>query len=932
MTPAPNPPRATARLQFHAGFTLDHAVAIVPYLAALGISHLYASPLLGARSGSNHGYDVTDPTRINPGVGGLPALQRLVSALRAHGMGLVLDIVPNHMAASVENPWWRDVLEWGQESPRADFFDIDWTYPDAKLRGRVLVPTLPRPRDELLADGEAGLEFDPGTAEADDRHHDHDHETARIHVGIAGQRFPLAASMYSKVMGQDDALRELAAYFQGATPGASFAYALQRLGEVGENAAGREAIEAALSRYSASTPEGRQRLDALLAGQPYLLAPWSQAWHRINWRRFFDVTDLIAIRPDRPEVFDAVHARVLELYADGLIDGLRIDHIDGLIDPQGYCRQLRERLRALEARRPAEAPTGPAYLIVEKILAPGEKLRQDWDIDGTTGYEFMDQVGALLHDPAGDAPLRALWESLAGAHGYAAHVLDARRQMTLENFAADLDATVRAIRALARQDDEADSGIGSLRAALVELIVHFPVYRTYAEVSGADRLDIRVLQQAALAAQGSGAEIDPEAMALLLRWLSGDAPEEAQEEAARVIRRFQRLTPPIAAKAIEDTTFYRYGRLLSRNEVGAEPDHFSMSAAEFHTACAQRQRSHPHSLLATATHDHKRGEDARARLAVLSEVPEDWTRQLRQWQGLFPGAGAADADQSQMPDPVDESMLYQSLVGAWPLALDIGDAAALEALRERLSQWQQKALREAKRHSSWAEPNEAYEAACEQRLRRCLSTQDGAAFLSSFDAFVRGIAPAGALNSLVQTLLRLTAPGVPDLYQGTELWDFSLVDPDNRRRVDYPLREAALQARPPLPELLGQWKDGRIKQHLVAAVLEARRAHPALFAHGGYAPLELEGTHAGRAIAFLREHQGQALAVLAPRLAWPLLGPQAQSPHVPPAQWGDTSLALPGTWRDVVTGRRHRLSAPAPLRELLADFPVAALLREPPSA
>ncbi|HZF97914.1 MAG TPA: malto-oligosyltrehalose synthase [Pseudoxanthomonas sp.] len=925
MTPVPNPPRATARLQFHADFTLDHAVAIVPYLASLGISHVYASPLLAARSGSNHGYDVTDPTRINPAVGGLPALRRLASALRAHGMGLVLDIVPNHMAASVENPWWRDVLEWGQDSPYADFFDIDWTFPDPKLRGRVLVPTLPRPRDELLADGEVGLEFGPGTAETGSE----DRETARIQVGIAGQRFPLAANAYAEVLGGSEALQASVDRFASATPGASFEHALRELGEAAENADGREAIDSALARYWASTAEGRQRLNALLAGQPYLLAPWSQAWHRINWRRFFDVTDLIAIRPDRPGVFDAVHACVLELYAEGLIDGLRIDHIDGLIDPQGYCRQLRERLRALESRRPADAPAGPAYLIVEKILAPGEKLRQDWDVDGTTGYEFMDQVGALLHDPAGEAPLRVLWESLAGAHPYAAHVLDARRQMTLENFAADLDATVRAIRALAHQDDEADSGIASLRAALVELIVHFPVYRTYAEASGADRLDIRVLQQAALAAQGSGADIDPEAMGLLLRWLSGDAPEEAQEEAARVIRRFQRLTPPIAAKAIEDTTFYRYGRLLSRNEVGAEPDHFSMSPKEFHAACAQRQRSHPHSLLATATHDHKRGEDARARLAVLSEIPDRWERHLRQWQGLF--AGDADGDRSQAPDPVDESMLYQSLVGAWPLDLDTSDTEALEALRERLSQWQQKALREAKRHSSWAEPNDRYEAACQERLRRCLWPQEGAGFLASFESLVRVIAPAGALNSLVQTLLRLTVPGVPDLYQGTEFWDFSLVDPDNRRPVDYARREAALHASADLPALLGQWKDGRIKQHLIAALLNARREHPALFADGGHTPLEPSGAHAGRAIAFLREHEGQALAVLAPRLAWPLLDAQAETPQVLPERWADTALPLPpGAWRDVISGRTHEVEearGPLPLRELLADFPVTALLR-----
>ena len=923
----PQPPRATARLQFHPGFTLDAAVAVVPYLARLGISHVYASPLLAARSGSSHGYDVVDPTRINPELGGMPALRRLVAELRSHGMGLILDIVPNHMAASVENRWWRDVLEWGRDSPYSHFFDIDWAFPDPKLHGRVLVPTLGRPRNDLLAEGDIELQL---ASEAPDAEAASPHSQSwldRIHVVTAGQRFPLAASAYALVLSAEESLADLAEQFAGSTSGSSFEAALAALHERAANDDGRKALDAALARYAPTSPEGLQRLDQLLASQPYLLAPWSQAWHRINWRRFFDVTDLIAIRPDRPGVFEAAHARVLQLYAEGLVDGLRIDHIDGLIDPAGYCRQLRENLRAVESLRPAEAPAGPAYLIVEKILAPGETLREDWDVDGTTGYEFMDQVGALLHDPDGAEPLKRFWQSLAGARTYAAHVLDARRQMTTENFEADLDATVRAVRALARQDDDADSGVKELREALVELIVHFPVYRTYADVTGADRVDTRVLEHAAAAARKSGAAFDKDAMALLLRWLSGDAPDDAQEEAARVITRFQRLTPPIAAKALEDTTFYRYAPLLSRNEVGAEPDHFALSVNDFHAACARRRRSTPHTLLATATHDHKRGEDARARLAVLSEMHVDWPAQVTSWRTLN-AACRSRVGSTEAPDPVDEFILYQTLVGAWPLDLDATDADAVATFAARVGEWQRKALREAKRRSSWAEPNEAYESACQRFLDSCLSLHGGCDFLTGLANFVRLIAPAGALNGLTQTLLRLTTPGVPDLYQGSEFWDFSLVDPDNRRPVDYEARKDALSdpARPAV--LLNGWTDGRIKQRLVACALAARSAQPDLFAHGSYRPLTLGGTCASRAIAFLRQHQDESVVVVATRLAWPLLGPEAMSPHVAPAHWKDSTVELPsGDWEDVLSGRVHRSQGSLALRTLLETFPAALLVK-----
>ncbi|MDQ3288771.1 MAG: malto-oligosyltrehalose synthase [Pseudomonadota bacterium] len=908
MSTVPCPPRATVRLQLCRDFTLDHARATVPYHCALGISHFYLSPLLAARAGSTHGYDVIDPGRLDPHRGDLASLQKLVAELRAHGMGLILDIVPNHMAASVENPWWRDLLEWGRASRYQRHFDIDWESPDPELHGRVLLPTLGRPLAALLADSQVRLEPDDGDG--------------RIHVAVGGQRFPLAASRYRHVLASD-ALANVAARFASASPGAGFERALKSLRECLHTRDGRAQVESCFDvRFSPTTAEGRERLEALLASQPYLLVPWQEAWQRINWRRFFDINDLVAIRPDRPEVFDDVHRLVLDLYAQGLIDGVRIDHIDGLIDPAGYCRHLRHALAEREAARPEDAPGGPAYLVVEKILSAGETLRPEWPVDGTTGYEFMDQVAAVLHDPAGTAPLDRLWRQVSSGESYEDLALSARRRMLVENFAADLDACVRALRDLALVSRVEVAG-DDLRAALAELVVHFPVYRTYARPGTVDPLDAQVLANAALAARAAG-NSDPSWLALLQDWLSGDPPADACREAALAIERFQRLTPPVAAKAIEDTTFYRYGRLLSRNEVGAEPDHLALSVNAFHAACARRASDTPDTLLATATHDHKRGEDARARLAVLSETPREWAAHVREWQALNAGVRSI-IDDAPAPSPDDEATLYQSLVGAWPAMCGQPlDADALNPFAERMVQWQRKALREAKCRSSWTDSNEPYEAACEQFLRSCLSPDS--VFVARMSTFVAGIAAAGALNGLAQALLRMTTPGVPDLYQGTELWDFSLVDPDNRSPVDYGVRQSALATGDPWPDLIAQWHDGRLKQHLISRVLSARRELPELFARGTYRALELHGARRAHVIAFTREHESRAAIVVVPRLSWALLG-ETRTPRVPPDCWGDTALELTDEWRDVIADRSRRFGGKALLTDILDPGPVALLIR-----
>jgi len=795
-------PRATARLQFHRGFTLADGAAIVPYLAGLGISHLYSSPLFAARRGSLHGYDVVDYGAINPELGGRPGLEHLAAALRRHGMGLVLDIVPNHMAAdAAENPWWRDVLVHGRASPYAGFFDIDWSPPEPWLRGKVLLPVLAGPYAEALAAG-------------------------------------------------------------------------------GSQATGEE-------RHSR-------------------LAWWRTAGDAINWRRFFDVNGLVALRADRADVFAATHRLVLELFAAGLVDGVRVDHVDGLADPAAYCRRLRRALtRAGGGRRP--------YIVVEKILAHGEALPAEWAVDGTTGYDFMAEAGGLLHDPAGEAPLSRLWARLTGrGAGFAAEERRARAELLSRLFAAD---AARAVREIAAAGPRRDLPPAALSRAVAAVARHFPVYRSYPGGPGGP------LAQALAAAAESLARADRP-------WLDslGDiltAPPRGRHRRAQI--RFQLLTAPLAAKAVEDTAFYRYGRLLSRNEVGASPARFALAPEEFHQAAAARQRHFPNAMLATATHDHKRGEDVRARLAVLSEIPTEWAALVEGWM-------ARNAPRRRMleggpaPGPAEEMMLYQTLIGAWPALLEPTDEDGVAAFAARVARWQEKALREAKERTDWAEPDEAYESACRGFLTETLADRPLRAEMAEFAA---RIAPAGAVNGLAQTMLRLTVPGVPDLYQGTEFWDESLVDPDNRRAVDFASRRAALERAAPIGELLGEWRSGHIKQALIARMLALRARFPRLFAAGAYRKLAISGPRAGHVLAFAREDGPTRLLVAVARLAVPLLG-RADAPAIDRAAWAGTVLQAPmaGPWRDVLAEAQPLAGESLDLGAVFAGLPVAGWLRD----
>jgi len=927
--PAPSTPRATARLQFHKDFPIDAAVPLVPYFARLGISHLYASPILKARPGSTHGYDIVDPEHINPELGGEAALERLVAALRAHDMGLILDIVPNHMGVGgADNGWWLDVLEWGPQSPFARYFDIDWNPPDPALNDRMLAPFLGAPYGTVLGSGDLALHFEPASG--------------KVYAEYFEHRFPLAPRTYATLLSatREPALVGIAQIFRAlegtGTPEATRAAAGLALDMLAHHAAtpeGRAQVDAVLAAHDPREEAGRARLHALLEAQNYRLAWWRAATDEINWRRFFDVTSLGGLQVERPQVFEAVHALILRLYETGMIDGVRVDHVDGLADPRGYCRKLRRRLDALTPRRPDDAPKGEPLLLIEKILAPHEKLRRDWMVDGTTGYNFMDEVSGLLHDPAGAEPLAALWHDLTGRPaGFEEEAREARRQILRYNLASELNATAFALRRIAMRDlATRDFTLTGIRRALTEVLVHFPAYRSYLGLAGRNEADRRLLDWALAGARRTVRETDRPLLDLLDGWLGGDPPRALphalRRERLRAAVRFQQLSAPVAAKSVEDTAFYRYGRLISRNEVGSEPSHFAETPAAFHADCRDRARHFPREMLATATHDTKRGEDTRARLAVLSEIPGEWAATLTRWTRLN-AVLKKEIDGEPAPDATDEIMLYQSLVGAWPLDLDPADEAGVESLIGRLAAWQEKALREGKRRSEWAVPNEPYEAACRDFLRGMLAADRPSRLREEVAALVGRLSPAGAANGLAQTLLRCTTPGIPDLYQGTEFWDFSLVDPDNRRPVDFAAREAALEAAEAPAALLPHWRDGRVKAALLARALSLRARLPALFAEGEYVPLDAEGPMADHLLAFARRHGDAASVTVVTRL--PTRHLEGDLPLLPPAAWEGTALRLPSpldglALRDALGDAAPPAGGTLAVGSLLARLPVALL-------
>ncbi|OHV10575.1 malto-oligosyltrehalose synthase [Kushneria phosphatilytica] len=940
--------RATLRLQFHPGFTLDDACELVDYCSALGISHLYASPLLKSRTDSTHGYDGVDPTRIDPQLGGEEALARLVERLHARDMGLIMDIVPNHLAIGHENPWWQDVLQMGQQSAHAHFFDIDWHSPDPALQGRMLLPLLGDTYGSVLRSGELQPGFDAELGELQVSYHEHRFPLAMHSLG------PLLESAgASSLAALANALPLTVDEAESARAGvAELRTALQQW--LTQSSA-RDALARVLADHDGSTPERAERLHALLERQWYRLAWWRAGNDELNWRRFFDVTELAGVRVELPDVFEAVHARVFDLIERGWVDGVRIDHVDGLADPRGYCLQLRTRLDELAARRPVTTRTSAPDrlpILVEKILAEDEQLHDDWGVDGDTGYAFMNSVNALQHRPDGEAPLAALWSSLSGRTAdFSEETVRSRRLMLKSLLASEFEGTVRALRAVAcSHPDHRDLTTGMIRRALRELVVQFGIYRTYADDHGRPVQDEPHFQRALKVARYCVEPPGQQVLDALECWLGSEAPvnfpEPERTARLRAITRFQQLTSPVAAKAVEDTAGYRCAVLLSRSDVGFEADTFSMSVERFHAANQDRHARFPHAMLTTATHDHKRGEDVRARLAALSEWASVYTEAVRQWfvdASALRGRTASTGGVTVMP--ADELMLYQILVGAWPLDLLPDDEAGMTAFAERIEAWQQKALREAKLNSHWLYTNEPYEQACRDFTRGLLTSPEMHELRHSIHGMAMRIAPTGAINSLVQTLLRMTAPGMPDLYQGTEYWDFSLVDPDNRRPVDFEARQRTLASSDSLVELQTHWQDGRIKQALIHGVLMLRQRYPVLFAEGEYLPLSVEGEGADQVVAFQRRHGQQQLVVVAARHAGTMSGEGLQ---IDPECWGRTRIRwfdesnmqvcrMP--WKDWLTGRTivlhcaesslgRCMEQSVTLGRLLAELPFCLLVRD----
>jgi (1->4)-alpha-D-glucan 1-alpha-D-glucosylmutase len=867
------PPRSTIRLQLHRGFTFDNAAALAPYFATLGVSHLYLSPILTARAGSMHGYDVVDPTRVNPELGGEEALRRLVQAARRNGLGIILDIVPNHMAIGSNNRWWMDVLARGRKSRFAKYFDIDWTPDNPHLRGKVALPILSRPYGQALAAGEITVRCDKN-GPALVRYFDHS--------------LPLAAA-------SDPTL-----------------------------------AQPPYRDFDPASAEGRERLSKLLDSQHYRLMWWRSANDEINWRRFFDINELAAIRVEDDEVFEAVHGMILRLYADGLIDGLRIDHVDGLARPGAYCRKLRQRLLSLERERPDDCPKGPAYLVVEKILSHDETLPKGWEIDGTTGYDFMDEISSLQHDANGEHTLEKLWERASGRSAdFAIEEKLARRQILQRSFAAQHEAAAQALYEIAQADlSTRDFSRRAIGRCLTEILTHFPAYRTYAEVSQASPADNAFLSRALADAKTTCLPSDRWLVDILGNWLSGKRIRPATDTLQVVaMRRFQQLSAPLCAKAVEDTAFYRYGRLISRNDVGFDARLFSCSIPEFHERMLARATGLPLDMLATATHDHKRGEDVRARLAVLSELAGEWSHAVKRWLRLA-ASRLREVDGIRMPHEGDLAILFQTIVGAWPHELATNDEPGLAAYSARLTAWQQKALREAKLWSDWSEPNEVYESAAINFIQFLFAEPFD--LLNEIAAFAHRVAAAGAANSLAQTLIKFTAPGVPDIYQGTEYWDLSLVDPDNRAPVDFAARQNTLDDTFPA-ELAASWRDGCIKQSTIARILAARKTAPKLFSKGSYVPLETIGPLAAHIVAFARVFDGGFAITAASRLCVRLLSDES-SLAPPPERWQSTGIVTPTFLRNAVCfsplhrSRKIHLDAILAASEIFEDLPIAFLM------
>ena len=892
---------ATYRLQFREGTSFEAARDLAPYLKTFGVSHLYASPIFAASPGSTHGYDVVDYNRYEADLGGDAAFLAMSDALAARDLGLILDFVPNHMGVSPENAWWEDVLAWGRESRYATTFDIAW---DAE---KVLIPVLAKPYGEAAMDGDLSVVLD--------------RDNTRLRFDAGGYELPLGPRTLGAVFGfLDHGERDrLVRRFSVATPAEG-----EELTERLREHLGDEDFAASLGRAIETINADKDALHALHEAQVWRLAWWRTAREKLTYRRFFEIADLIGVRQELRHVFRDSHRTVIRLARERRLDGIRIDHVDGLADPKGYLLDLRQAFQSVR-RDP--------LIYVEKILTGPERLRTSWGIEGTTGYEFITALSGLYVDAGQEAGMTKAYADFIGEEeNLRTMIVRQKRSIFSRNLAGELAyLTAEALGVASRGLATRDLGPDTLSRSVIEVAAALPVYRTYVGVDGVPKDDARIIDDAVAQAK-SGREVEAdEPIEFIGRLLKLDF-EDGRDVAGALnfTRRFQQTTGAVMAKAVEDTVFFRYNRLIALNEVGGEPDRYGGDVAGFHDAMEIRVADQPEGLLATSTHDTKRGEDARARLYTLSEAPERWAGLVAGFaQTLAAHRGDIDASK-RSPDLASEWMFYQGLLGVLPADFDPADEAARSLIGKRLSTFMQKAVREAKRFTSWTSPAESYESALEGFVAAAVNARISGTFLADFWTAVQPFVAAGVLTSLSQTLIKLGAPGVPDIYQGTEFYDLSLVDPDNRREIDFEARIRAIEDGRSMTDALEHWRSGHVKAKLIAAALEARARTPELFTKGAYLPLEADGAMARHVVAFARVGEdGKAAIVVAPRLCLTLLhGTEGFLPNE--GCWGDTGIAVPqelrGTYRDALGKGTVEVSDRLAIFGLPDDLPFALLV------
>jgi (1->4)-alpha-D-glucan 1-alpha-D-glucosylmutase len=940
-------PVATYRLQFHKDFGFKDAIELVPYLAGLGISHLYASPFLKARPGSTHGYDVIDHTVLNPELGTRQDFTHLLTALRAHGMGLIVDIVPNHLGVmGADNVWWLDLLESGPASQYADHFDVDWRPLRASLRNRVLVPILGGPYGTVLERGELQLCFDPASGVFAVHYHEHrlpidPREYPRIFRGIASQLAPedpdradfeSLLTSFAHLPPRDAQDPELLAIRQRDKEAHK-----RRLVRLIERApAILEHIQRTLEWINGKpgVPESFDALEALLDAQAYRLAYWRVAVDEINYRRFFDINDLAALRMNATTVFERTHELILQLVAEGHIDGLRIDHSDGLFDPQAYFERLVQSMGAAAG----EAPS--VYVVTEKILAAHERLPTAWPVHGTTGYDFAALLTNWLVYAGSEAALGRIYRHFTGITENFDQISYAGRKLVMRiALAAELEVLATQLDRIAQLDRQtADFTRAAMREAIMETIACFPVYRTYITERGASEEDRRIVNWAINVARRRSVAAELTVFEFLRAVLLGEAAagRPAGHAAAMLefAMKFQQVTAPVTAKGVEDTAFYRYYNLVCLNEVGSDPRRWSISNAALHQENLERARHWPHAMLASSTHDTKRSEDVRARIAVLSEMPERWRRHLGRWSRLNRDK-RKQLEGGWGPSRNDEYLIYQTLLGIYSPTADRQDLLA------RLQAYSIKAAREAKQATAWMNPDAGYEQAlCDFTAELLARPPANNAFLHDFSLLAEVVAYFGHFNSLSQSVLKLTLPGVPDSYQGMELPQFTLVDPDNRRAVDFDAARQQLAQlrrrwheprRALLQELLGEWQGGGSKLFVTHALLELRRQVPALFAGNDYLPLVVEGEHRDHVLAFQRTGQGTTVVVVVARWLAKLMHGEIAAPLG--ERWGDTlvrtGMPLQGDVQELFSNQPIAVasgSSEVRVAQLFENFPAAVLI------